>query len=66
VECGGRGKGVTGERLKVWGVWRGWEGVTGERVKVCGVWRAWEGSHWRETEGLWSVEGVGRGSLERG
>jgi hypothetical protein len=49
VECGGRGKGVTGERLK-----------------VCGVWRALEGGHWREAEGLSSVEGVGRGSLERG
>jgi hypothetical protein len=49
VECGGRGKGVSVEGLK-----------------VCGVWWAWEGGHWSAAEGLWSVEGVGRGLLECG
>jgi hypothetical protein len=37
--------------------------VSVEGLNVCGVWRAWEGGLCRGAECLWSVEGVGRGSL---
>jgi hypothetical protein len=38
--------------------------VTGEQLMVCGVWGAWEGGQCRAADGLWSVGGVGRRSLE--